>query len=362
MLRRRPHPGSRREHLWPEERRAHAARLVVGHHGPMNGAVRRIQPLLERWLLGLVVLFAAAGLAAPFPARAVVDHHGIDATLAVLVFVSGVSVPAGALSTLRRLAFRLVAVLALATAILPLLALGASRIVGSAELRHGILAIGVAPAEVASVGLAGMAGGDVVVAAMLLVASALLSVVVAGPVLSLLGGTDVAIGGVIENLALVVGLPLAVGLVAGWAVRRDAAAPSLTRPASAGLALPSVGERVVEGAEVVSTVAVLILVALVASQVHLSWSYAVVVGALALLLAGSVALGLAVGSLFAAGARHSVLLHVSMRDFAVASGIAAAAFGPASTGPLGVYGLLVIAWGSVVAHLASRRHEPGATS
>jgi hypothetical protein len=40
---------------------------------------------------------------------------------------------------------------------------------------------------------------------------------------------------------------------------------------------------------------------------------------------------------------------VSMRDFAVASGIAAAAFGSAATGPLGIYGVLVIAWGAVVA-------------
>jgi predicted Na+-dependent transporter len=333
----------------------------------MNGAVSRIQSLLERWLLGLVVLFAAAGLAAPGPPRALVDNHGIDATLAVLVFVSGVSVPPGALTTLRSLAFRLVAVLASATVALPLLALGASRIVGSDELRHGILAIGVAPAEVASVGLAGMAGGDVVVAAMLLVASALMSVVVAGPILSLLGGTDVATGGVIKNLALVVGLPLALGLVAGWALRRDAARLSLTRSStrssSAATAAPSaLRERALGAAEVVSTLTVLILVALVAGQVHLSWSYAVVLGALVLLLAGSVALGLAAGWLFPADARHSVLLHVSMRDFAVASGIAAAAFGPASTGPLGVYGLLVIAWGSVVAHLASRRHEPGVTS
>ena len=48
-----------------------------------------------------------------------------------------------------------------------------------------------APVEVASVALTGMAGGEVVVAAGLLIASTLLTVLLAGPILGLLGAHSV---------------------------------------------------------------------------------------------------------------------------------------------------------------------------
>jgi predicted Na+-dependent transporter len=337
--------------------------MSLGHDAVMS-KVGRAQAVLERWLLGLVLVFAAVGLAVPGPARTTVAHHGIDATLAVLVFTSGVSVPSGALVTLRGLAQRLIAVVVSAAVVLPLLAFAASCLVSSGNLRHGILAIGVAPAEVATVGIAGMAGGDIVVAAALLVASALVSVVAAGPVLSLLGGSGVSTGGVIGNLALVVGLPLAAGLAVGWRLRwpgptrSDVAGAAVFRADVSGPGVPGAGldrAGVLGAAEVVSTVAVLVLVALVASQVHLTTSYLAVVGALVAVLAGSTALGSVLGSRLAVAPRRSVLLHVSMRDFAVASGIASAAFGADATGPLGVYGLLVITWGSVVAQRVRRQ-------
>jgi hypothetical protein len=44
-----------------------------------------------------------------------------------------------------------------------------------------------------------------------------------------------------------------------------------------------------------------------------------------------------------------------MRDFAVAAGIAAAAFGPAAAAPLGAYGVLVLLAGSLAAIIARRR-------
>ena len=37
-----------------------------------------------------------------------------------------------------------------------------------------------------------------------------------------------------------------------------------------------------------------------------------------------------------------------MRDFAIAAGLAATAFGPAAAAPLGLYGVLVLIWGSAV--------------
>jgi hypothetical protein len=44
-----------------------------------------------------------------------------------------------------------------------------------------------------------------------------------------------------------------------------------------------------------------------------------------------------------------------MRDFAVAAGIAASAFGAAAAAPLGIYGILVLVFGSVAIY-AVRPH------
>ena len=44
-----------------------------------------------------------------------------------------------------------------------------------------------------------------------------------------------------------------------------------------------------------------------------------------------------------------LLLTTSMRDFAIAAGLAAAAFGTAAAAPLGLYGVLVLVWGTAAA-------------
>ena len=44
-----------------------------------------------------------------------------------------------------------------------------------------------------------------------------------------------------------------------------------------------------------------------------------------------------------------------MRDFAIASGIAAAAFGAAAAAPLGLYGIMVMLWGTGLAGNAPAR-------
>ncbi len=295
----------------------------------MGKGVAMVEALLERGLLLLVVVVAVAGLAARSPGAALVAHGGINAVLAVLVLFSVLSVPGRALTSLSHLWPRLVLVLAATTVVLPVVALGVGYLVGPVGLRHGVLAVGVAPAEVASIGITGIAEGDVAAAAALLVASVVIGVVVGGPILSLLAGVTVSSGHVVGTLALVVGLPLVIGLVG----RRLAE----TSPLRGRLA------------NVVAMVAVLALVYLVASQAHLSLAYLSAAGALLVLIAVSAGLGRLFGRLFPADAARAVLLHVSMRDFAVASGIAAAAFGPRSTGPLALYGVLVITWGAVVA-------------
>jgi hypothetical protein len=51
----------------------------------------------------------------------------------------------------------------------------------------------------------------------------------------------------------------------------------------------------------------------------------------------------------------ALLLTTSMRDFAIAAGLASAAFGPAAAAPLGLYGILVLVWGTAVAGVLRQR-------
>jgi BASS family bile acid:Na+ symporter len=263
-------------------------------------------------------------------------HQAISVVLAILVFASALSVPAGVLHRIRSLAARLGLVVVATAVALPVLAFALSRLLGPGALRDGVLAVGVAPAEVASVAITGIAGGEVGAAAILLVASTLICVVVAGPILALVGGHGVSSVHVLISLILVVGLPL----LAGLAVKR--------------LAAP--GERIDLGSQALAIIAVVVLVWLVSGQVRVSAAYGALLGVLVALILASAAFGLLLAWRIESRARMSVVLTVSMRDFAVASGIAAAAFGPAAAAPLGLYGVLVMAWGALIARLSSRRH------
>ena len=142
---------------------------------------------LDRFLLLLVVISAALGVTLPGPGRHADAGGAILATLAVLVFCTGASLTFTEVADIRTASRRLVLVLAVTTVTLPALAWLASRLVTGGVLRGGVLAAGVAPAEVASVALTGLAGGEVALAAGLLIASTLLTVLLAGPILSLLG-------------------------------------------------------------------------------------------------------------------------------------------------------------------------------
>jgi predicted Na+-dependent transporter len=154
----------------------------------------------------------------------------------------------------------------------PALAWLASQLINGPVLRGGVLAAGVAPAEVASVALTGLAGGEVALAAGLLVASTLLTVLLAGPILSLLGAHSSASQLVLlATLPLVVALPLA----AGSAVR--------THDPFGGREQPLV--------RILGTASLLVLLWEVASELQLRASDARIVAALVLYLAGAAALG-----------------------------------------------------------------------
>jgi predicted Na+-dependent transporter len=262
--------------------------------------------------------------------------HGIDAALAVLVFATGLSLRLADLAAVRVAWRRIAVVLLVSTATLPALAWAASRLIAAGELRSGLLAVGVAPAEVATVALCAIAGGEAAVCAVLLVASTVVTVLLAGPILSLLGASAaVSAAGLLGNLALVVALPLAAG--AGLAAARPP------------------GPRLDAAARLVTVLALLVLLWQVASQVRLDSAYGRVVAALVVYIAGSAVLGWALAARLPARRATAVVLPVAMRDFAVAAGIATAAFGPSAAAPLGAYGVLVLLAGSAVALLVRRR-------
>jgi BASS family bile acid:Na+ symporter len=255
--------------------------------------------------------------------------------LAILVFCTGTSMTFAEMGAVRTAGRRLAVVLPVATIGLPVLAWLASHLASGAAARGGILSAGVAPAEVASVALTGLAGGDAVLAAGLLAASTILTVLLAGSILRLAGAHSSA-----SQLSLLVTLALVVAL-----------------PLAAGSALRSVGPyrgREQPLARVIGTLSLLVLLWQVASQIQVRASEAGTALALVAYLAGAAGLG----ALLARGApserRTAIVLTTGMRDFAVAAGIAASAFGAAAAAPLGIYGLLVLIFGSAAAYLARR--------
>lgn len=301
----------------------------------------RLENWLDRWLVVAVLAAAVLGMAWPAPARVAVAHHGISAALIVLVAATGFGLPGGALRQARAAAGRVLAALAVGVLVLPVLAFAASRLVSPGPLRLGVLAAGVAPSEVASVALAVLAGGQAAVTVAVLVGSTLVCVLASGIQLHLLaGGAAFSTAGLVGTLTLIVGLPLVAGAVAGRAVHRWGA---------------EAGEPL---ATAVATGAVLLLIWLVAGQARPNGRYLEAAFALMIFLAGSTAAGVLVGLSLPRQRAVSLLLPVAMRDFAIAAGIAAAAFGPAASAPLGIYGVLVLLFGASAARLVRPHDRP----
>jgi predicted Na+-dependent transporter len=312
----------------------------------------------------LIAVLAAAilGLTVQRPLAWLAGHQGINVLLAILVFATAVTIDPAALGRLVSAWRSLAVALVVGITVLPALSWAVSRIVAAGSLRDGVLVVGLAPCEIASVATTAMAGGEAAVSAGVLIGSTIAAVALAGPILTLEAGhAGVSPGGIIANLALVVALPLAVGLAA----RACAQAPTLN--ASALNASAPKPARLLAATQVLATAraeriaswtslaAVAALVALIAAEIRLSSAYLAVAGALLLFLAGSALVGRALGARAARPTATALLLTTSMRDFAIAAGLAAAAFGPAAAAPLGLYGVAVLVWGTAVAGALRQR-------
>ena len=319
--------------------------------------------------LAAVLVAAAIGLSAPRPLAWLAARQGINVLLAVLVFATAVTIEPAALRR-AALAWRsLLAALAVGVTVLPALSWAAAAMVPAGSLRDGVLVVGVAPCEIASVATTALAGGEAALAAGLLIGSTVAAIAVAGPILSLEAGhAGFSPGGIAMNLALVVALPLAAGIAVRATLPAALRARSANRvpaghravstgPVGAETPAAATAVRAERAASLTAIAAVAALVALIAAEVHLSAGYASVAGALAVFLLASALVGWLLGRRSPRPQATALLLTTSMRDFAIAAALATAAFGPPAAAPLGLYGILVLIWGTAAAG-ALRRPSP----
>ncbi|MGH3211238.1 MAG: hypothetical protein ACRDNO_26115 [Trebonia sp.] len=295
--------------------------------------------------LAAVLAAAVVGLCVQRPLAWLAAREGINVLLVILVFATAVTIDPRALRRLAAAWRQVLAAVLVGITVLPALSWAVAHLVPAGPLRDGVLVVGLAPCEIASVATTALAGGEAAVAAGVLIGSTLATVVLAAPILTLEAGqAGFSPAGVITNLAVVVAAPLAAGIaLRSW-------------PGPAARALSTGRAETIASRTALAAVAA--LVALVAAEVHLTLGYAWVAAALALFLAGSAVLGRALGVRSERPAGSALLLTTSMRDFAIAAALAASAFGPRAAAPLGLYGVAVLAWGTAAAGFLRARALP----
>ena len=290
--------------------------------------LRRGLQSAPRLLLPLAVTAALVALVAPSGALA----ERSDLVLAALVLFTALGIPPSELASLRPRKGVLAVLVFAPFALLVPLAWAISRLFDE-PVSDGVLALGVASTEVAAVGLVALAGGSAVLALGVLAGSLVVSALAGPPVLELLaqGGTDVAVGELVGRFALVVLLPLGLGLAARGRFAR-------LREVDAELAgLSSV------------TVVLLLYCAMSGAPSGEELLSAAAGSALFLLVSG---MAVAAWTLVAPNdLRFTGALVIELRDFAVAAALAAQAFGPAAATVSAVYGVLMLLLGAAAAHL-----------
>jgi predicted Na+-dependent transporter len=164
-----------------------------------------------RLLLPLAVTAAVVALLAPSGALA----ERSDLVLATLVLFTALGIPPSELAGLPARKGVVAGLVFAPFALLVPLAWAVSRLFEN-PVHDGVLALGVASTEVAAVGLVALAGGSAVLALGVLAGSLVVAALAGPPVLGLLAqaGTEVAVGELVGRFALVVVLPLGVGLAA----------------------------------------------------------------------------------------------------------------------------------------------------
>jgi len=286
---------------------------------------------VERAMGPLLVVGAVLGIVLPGPGRGAAGAGGIEAALALLVATSAMSIPPAELAQAASSWRRLLLALGVSALALPVLGLAVGSLAPRA-LARSLGVVGLAPSEVASIAVAQIARGSAPLAAGMVLGTTALTLAEAAPLLALAGyRTHLNPLALLATLATVVAAPLAVGV-----------------------ALARLGPRVSALGRAVSPIALALLIWEVASELRPGASPLLAI-AISIALVGAAGL---VGLLATVGAgrseRIAIVAATGMRDFAVAAGIAASAFGPQSVGPLAAYGLVAIGTGALAARLLGR--------
>jgi predicted Na+-dependent transporter len=274
----------------------------------------------------LPLALAAVALALLWPSDEVAARG--DLLLAALVALTALGIAPTALWDLRT---RWTAMLGLAlapfAALVPL-AWALSRLFDS-PVREGVLTLGLSSTEVAAVGLVALAAGDAALALGALTGSLIVAAIIGPLLIGLLAGdaANIDTGGLLGRFALVVLLPLAVGVAA------RTARPALAR-----------GEPYYAAG---STLAVAALIYAALSGTSAGDHLAPALAASAAFLALSAVPAIAAARAVSPPRRSAVGLTVALRDFAVAATLATQAFGPAAATVAGTYGVLMLITGAL---------------
>lgn len=280
-----------------------------------------------RALTPLALLAATLALAVPSPA--VADRS--DVLLAALVLATALGIAGSDLLAMRRHAR---AIIVLATApliVLTLAAWGLGHLFADST-RDGLLAVGLSSSEVASVGLAALAGADATIALGAVTGSLVLAALLGPVAIGWLAGHagQGASGHLLVRFSLVVILPL----VLGSAIRSLARAQRWLRTHD--------DER-----DGVAAIVVMVLVYAALSGAHGAPGLgSALVASLAFLIVSA-----ALAALWKRGRRDDATavpgaLAIAMRDFAVAAALASQAFGNRAAAMPGVYGVVMLVAGS----------------
>ncbi|HEY3366338.1 MAG TPA: hypothetical protein VGK74_14885 [Symbiobacteriaceae bacterium] len=224
--------------------------------------------------------------------------------------------------------------LALQLIAIPLTAAALRFAVRPTPLRDGIFVLGLAPAEITSALMAGLAGGDLPLSATLLVLSMATSLLV----IPLAAGTQAA-GPLAVELLLCVLLPLGLGMLVRanfWQPRRELCDAT---SASAVIGLVFIACGPVGGAGLPALLT-LVLVALAMVAAGFGW------GVLAGRLVGA-----------SGGRLVSMVFFGGMREFGVAAAVALAAFPSGAALPAAIYGPVMMVVAGVVASRLRVRHS-----
>lgn len=265
----------------------------------------------------------------------------IDGAVPVLLAgqVAGVALTLTAPQLLRvaRAPRCVVAAMAVQWSVVPLAGIGIARLSSDPTVHDGILITAAAPAEITSALVALLAGGGAAVALSSMAASLTLGTVLTPAWIGAGLGASARVdrAGLIAELALSVALPLVVCVALRTRVPRLAAQ----------------GARALD----LAAICVVLVVFVSAGRVRPllgSATLAVTVGLCLLLLAAHLTAGWLCGEALHLGLadRHAILFPVGMREFGVAAAVAFAV-APASAAVAGVYGVLLMVAGPVLARL-----------